>query len=56
MIYHTIGTHLLSTGNLISAADYEEGFYKAVHSVYGAHGRAETPVGVTAILKRQNRM
>ena len=51
ILIDTIGTHLLSTGNLISASDYEEGFYKAVHSVYGAHGRAETPVGVTAIFE-----
>ena len=34
---------------LISVADYEEGFYKAVRAVYGSNGLEETPAGVTAI-------
>ena len=36
---------------LISVADYEEGFYKAVRAVYGSNGIEESPAGVTAIFE-----
>jgi hypothetical protein len=48
---NTIGTHLNPTRKLISVADYEEGFYKAVQAVYGSHGIADTPVWVSALFE-----
>ena len=49
--YYAVGTQLNPPRTLISVADYEEGFCRAVRTVYGPNGIEDLPTGVTALFE-----